>query len=59
MLQELTIECPHCGELNTTVADLSEGSYTTIEDCQVCCRPMEITVEGNLEAIRHCEVRGL
>jgi hypothetical protein len=41
------------------MADLSEGSYTTIEDCQVCCRPMEITVEGSLEAIRHCEVRGL
>jgi transcription elongation factor Elf1 len=59
MLQEVSIECPHCGELFVTTADLSEGSYTTVEDCQVCCRPMEIIIEGTVEEIVRCEVQGL
>ncbi len=42
MLVEVQIECPHCGAPFTTVADTSGGDYTTIEDCFVCCRPMEL-----------------
>ncbi|MDE1170515.1 MAG: CPXCG motif-containing cysteine-rich protein [Verrucomicrobium sp.] len=43
MLVEVQIECPHCGAVFTTVADTSEGDYTTVEDCAVCCRPMELS----------------
>jgi hypothetical protein len=42
MLVEAQIECPHCGALFTTVADTSAGDYVTVEDCAVCCRPMEL-----------------
>ena len=42
MVVEVQIECPHCGAPFATFADTSEGDYTTIEDCAVCCRPMEI-----------------
>jgi hypothetical protein len=44
MLEEMEIQCPHCGALFTTTADPSAGGYTTIEDCEVCCRPMTIRV---------------
>ena len=53
MLVEAPIACPHCGAPFTTVADTSEGDYTTVEDCAVCCRPMEIAficTPGRLES---------
>ena len=42
--QSTEIECPHCGEWSTTFVDLSQGSTQYIEDCQVCCKPITITV---------------
>lgn len=45
LIVEAEINCPFCGELLTTQVDTSQGSYSTVEDCQVCCRPMEIIVE--------------
>ena len=54
MLLEIQVQCPHCGEVITTTADTSQGDYATIEDCEVCCAPMniEVTCEpGRVEAI--------
>jgi hypothetical protein len=41
-LQFLTIQCPYCGEPFETSIDASAGSTSYIEDCHVCCRPIEI-----------------
>jgi hypothetical protein len=43
LLVEIEVECPHCGESWTTSVDTSAGNYSTIEDCPVCCRPIEFT----------------
>lgn len=37
--------CPYCGEPIELLIDESAGSQEYIEDCQVCCRPIEINVE--------------
>lgn len=47
MLEPATLHCPYCGEAYETFADLSEGSHDYIEDCPVCCRPIEIHCELN------------
>ena len=51
----VTIECPYCGEPFETRLDLSAGSASYIEDCQVCCQPIELRVEvdiaGALETV--------
>lgn len=40
------IMCPHCFQwVEVDVADDDEGIM--IMDCDVCCRPIEITVERN------------
>ena len=44
MTETITIHCPYCGEAYETVVDLSAGSQRYIEDCAVCCRPIEITL---------------
>lgn len=38
----VTVQCPYCGESIDTVMDLSAGSFRYIEDCQVCCQPIEL-----------------
>lgn len=45
MIIDLELECPHCGESFTSTADTSAGSYQTVEDCAVCCRPMVVHIE--------------
>lgn len=44
-LQSRTVRCPYCGESFDTVVDLSSGSTSYIEDCQVCCQPIEFNLE--------------
>lgn len=44
MLEETTIECPYCGALFEIMIDLSQGSHEMIEDCKVCCRPIQFNV---------------
>lgn len=34
------IACPYCGETIEIAVDVSAGSQTYTEDCQVCCRPI-------------------
>lgn len=37
--------CAYCGEINHTVVDPSEGeTQKYIEDCQVCCRPNQLSI---------------
>lgn len=44
MLEESAITCPYCWETILIELDLSAGSQTYIEDCQVCCRPIVIVL---------------
>ena len=36
------VQCPYCGELIDLEVDSSEGGQSYIEDCSVCCRPIEV-----------------
>jgi transcription elongation factor Elf1 len=44
MIEWITLHCPYCGESFETQADLSAGSQQYVEDCAVCCRPIEVSV---------------
>ena len=52
LVVEQAIACPYCGESSVILVDGSAGDQTYIEDCEVCCNPIEISVlyrEGQLE----------
>lgn len=51
MVHEQQVYCPYCGESFTTFIDLSQGNHKTIEDCYVCCRPIEFLVESDGERL--------
>jgi transposase-like protein len=40
-----TITCPFCGQSFELVVDTSAGSQRFTTDCEVCCRPFEVTAE--------------
>ena len=44
-LIENKIDCPYCGEQYSVLIDLSAGNSQYIEDCEVCCRPIQFQVE--------------
>lgn len=44
-LQLRAVRCPYCGETFETAVDFSSGSTSYIEDCQVCCQPIEFRLE--------------
>lgn len=46
MLETCKSYCPYCGEPVELVIDTSLGSQEYIEDCEVCCRPMIVSVEA-------------
>jgi transcription elongation factor Elf1 len=35
--------CPYCGEEISMILDLSVPRQVYIEDCEVCCNPIEIS----------------
>jgi transcription elongation factor Elf1 len=40
---EHSFTCPYCGEEISMVLDPSVRRQTYVEDCEVCCNPIEIT----------------
>jgi hypothetical protein len=52
----VAVSCPYCGERLETRVDLTAGEREYIEDCEVCCRPIEFAIEledsGALHAVR-------
>ncbi len=53
--EEQFFDCPFCGETISVLLDLSVPSQSYVEDCEVCCRPIDISyrvIEGAVENFR-------
>ena len=57
-LPSADIACPYCGEMITVFVDDSAGEQDYVEDCQVCCRPIEIRVRLDEDGVPSVEARG-
>jgi hypothetical protein len=44
LVDPIDIDCPWCAETYQTQVDIGEQGQTMVEDCQICCRPIELTV---------------
>ena len=55
MVDSVRIRCPFCGERFEALVDASCGSADYIEDCPVCCRPIELHLrtdtDGDFEGL--------
>lgn len=43
-LEEAIIQCPYCGESIDVLIDCSVEDQQYIEDCKVCCQPINFIV---------------
>jgi hypothetical protein len=48
-LGEQIIRCPYCGESIDVLIDHSVPHQRYIEDCQVCCRPIDFNVAVDID----------
>ncbi|MGV8946056.1 MAG: CPXCG motif-containing cysteine-rich protein [Lutibacter sp.] len=44
-MEEHFFQCPYCWEEISILLDPSVANQTYIEDCEVCCNPLEFTVK--------------
>lgn len=47
LLHEELITCPYCGESITVLIDPEDIGQEYIEDCQVCCQPINFSVSSD------------
>ena len=45
MEEFVDIQCPFCGQMFEVVIDTSLPRQRFTTDCEVCCRPLEVTAE--------------
>lgn len=46
---EHALGCPFCGESVSVLVDTSEPEQRYVEDCQVCCRPMALEIQVDVD----------
>tara|TARA_R110000765_G_scaffold211434_2_gene316566 strand:+ start:402 stop:584 length:183 start_codon:yes stop_codon:yes gene_type:complete len=58
-MYEHFFQCPYCWEEISMLLDRSIQKQTYIEDCEVCCNPIEITPEFHDNEIIGFEARDI
>ena len=46
-IETVLIQCPHCWEMIEHQVDCTMDQQRYIDDCSVCCQPINIRVEIN------------
>ena len=50
-MEEHFFSCPYCWENISMLVDLSQLDQSYIEDCEVCCNPIQIQVRSENQLI--------
>jgi hypothetical protein len=56
---EYFFTCPYCWQQISMVLDTSEYHQTYVEDCEVCCKPIEVEYRLDDESVTEFEARVL
>ncbi|MDP3723977.1 MAG: CPXCG motif-containing cysteine-rich protein [Candidatus Omnitrophota bacterium] len=56
-LESAHIDCPYCGESLEITVDSSVGQHEYVEDCQVCCKPIQFRIRVSAEGTSSIDVR--
>jgi len=52
-------QCPYCWEEISMLLDTSQHSQQYIEDCEVCCNPMELQMDFEEGELTSFSVRNI
>jgi hypothetical protein len=56
-LIEVAVQCPYCWEEITLLIDASIEMQEYVEDCEVCCRPIDFVVEVDEQGLAKVDAR--
>ena len=60
-LETVSFQCPYCWKSNELTIDASARLQKFVDDCQVCCGPIYLTIsvsaEGEIEIVAEAENR--
>jgi hypothetical protein len=43
-MEEHFFQCPYCWETISMLIDMSQSKQSYIEDCEVCCNPIQLNI---------------
>lgn len=52
-------QCPYCWETISMLLDTSVRKQSYIEDCEVCCNPMQLQVEFDKQNLQNFSVEDI
>lgn len=44
-MEEYFFQCPYCWESISMLIDRSISNQSYIEDCEICCNPIQLTIQ--------------
>lgn len=50
-MEEYFFQCPYCWEQISMLIDTSQVQQDYIEDCEICCNPIQISVATEAQQI--------
>jgi hypothetical protein len=52
-----SIQCPFCGQVFDVAFESQDGTQRLVIDCEICCRPLDVTVECEGGEVLSVDVR--
>ena len=50
-MHEYFFQCPYCWEQISMLIDVSQKEQKYIEDCEICCNPIQVTLTAQNQEI--------
>jgi transcription elongation factor Elf1 len=58
-MEEHFYQCPYCWEQVSVLVDVSQPSQTYIEDCEVCCNPIQFQIQCLGQVLQSLEAQSI
>ena len=58
-LESREVQCPYCGETIEVDIEILEEAQSFIEDCSVCCRPIQFEVRSGRGEDEEVEINAM
>lgn len=58
-MEEHFYQCPYCWEQVSVLVDVSQTSQTYIEDCEVCCNPIQFQIQCLGQVLQSLEAQSI
>jgi transcription elongation factor Elf1 len=58
-MEEYFFQCPYCWEQISMLVDTSQNHQNYIEDCEICCNPIQLTVASENQEISYFQAESI